>query len=478
VPKVKTELERIIKMGTANLKPDENPASLVFIHLSDIHFRYKRSGTSYDLDILVRNELQRDIEKLTKKFQRIDGILVSGDIAFGGKAEEYAIAGEWLDRITTAANCPPKNVFTIPGNHDIDRDVFRDNAHIYTWHEDILNNIIDADEKIRSYMVNDLKADHLFAAQKAYQKFAQRYGCWTTPQQPFWERNFDLGANIKVNLRGINSAILCSDKDENKPKNQFFVGSWQSNQLRKEGVINVCMCHHPSRWLFDQETFDLYTLGPNAVPLQLFGHEHEFQVEPCDNALRLYAGAVQPNRNEDGWLPRYNLIELTGSTQGSEISLHVNVWVRSWNNTIAEFVADVKYCTDDVPYTWTHIQGRETGASLIECETSIMQMPRELNIQKNTQQSRYNEVDAAQKLVNAFLTLPYHRIAHIANELNLVSDEDEDIESVEQFRRYFQRSSERSNGFRLLWDKILEYPSPLSGKVNPFDIEGKRKIGS
>jgi hypothetical protein len=71
---------------------------LVFLHLSDIHFS-KRSSTSYDPDLDLRRELVADAVRMKEKIKACSGILVSGDVAFSGKAEEYSKARDWLREV-------------------------------------------------------------------------------------------------------------------------------------------------------------------------------------------------------------------------------------------------------------------------------------------------------------------------------------------------------------------------------------------
>jgi hypothetical protein len=65
--------------------------ALNFVHLSDIHFVKDFSDVSkYDLDLGLRQAILRDVARERPKFLGIDGVLVSGDIAFAGKIDEYA----------------------------------------------------------------------------------------------------------------------------------------------------------------------------------------------------------------------------------------------------------------------------------------------------------------------------------------------------------------------------------------------------
>ncbi len=46
----------------------------------------------------------------------------TGDLAFSGKADDYALAAGFFDALTAASGVPKERIFCIPGNHDIDRD--------------------------------------------------------------------------------------------------------------------------------------------------------------------------------------------------------------------------------------------------------------------------------------------------------------------------------------------------------------------
>src|SRR5581483_4063687 len=81
----------------------ENRA-LTFLHLSDIHFRHRaRSSTQFDLETQLRKPLLDDIVSKPANGAAYDGLFVTGDIAFGGKKEEYEKAKGWLEEIYSKA---------------------------------------------------------------------------------------------------------------------------------------------------------------------------------------------------------------------------------------------------------------------------------------------------------------------------------------------------------------------------------------
>ena len=69
------------------------------MHLSDIHFLQRRSDRIYDLDQDLRNELERDAKAMRGRLGSVHGVLVTGDIAFAGRREEYDTALNWLKRL-------------------------------------------------------------------------------------------------------------------------------------------------------------------------------------------------------------------------------------------------------------------------------------------------------------------------------------------------------------------------------------------
>jgi tetratricopeptide (TPR) repeat protein len=56
----------------------------------------------------------------------LDAILVTGDIAYAGREEQYAEAEAWLPGIAQKAGIPRERVYVVPGNHDVDWSAAQD----------------------------------------------------------------------------------------------------------------------------------------------------------------------------------------------------------------------------------------------------------------------------------------------------------------------------------------------------------------
>ena len=98
-----------------------------FLHLSDIHFGQEKDGSLVKHDH-IRDALIGDAAGLAEKRGPASRILVTGDTAYSGTADEYATAVQWLEKLAKACRCDLTHVSTIPGNHDCDRKAISNQA--------------------------------------------------------------------------------------------------------------------------------------------------------------------------------------------------------------------------------------------------------------------------------------------------------------------------------------------------------------
>jgi hypothetical protein len=85
------------------------------------------------------------------------------------------------------------------------------------------------------------------------------------------------------------------------------------------------MSHHPPDWFCDSDEVDEKVC--NRSTIHLFGHKHRQRISRDVNYIRFSAGAVNPERNEVGWSPAYNLIDVNvvgdGPARKLEIEAHL-----------------------------------------------------------------------------------------------------------------------------------------------------------
>jgi len=206
-----------------------------FIHLSDIHF-IKTSGNPADIDQDLRDAIITDI-KMNAKYRlgKINGILVSGDIAYCGIKEEYKKAQNFLGQITDIFEIERSAVYCVPGNHDVNQNIPRRSNHVYES-QCKLDSAITLDEvdKIFESKINDqYYNDVLFKPILEYNEFASKFECNIDANKLNWNQKFPLSYGMEI-LKSIQAYI---DVDN------------QSNWLRTIARITTRHSHYPTQHL-------------------------------------------------------------------------------------------------------------------------------------------------------------------------------------------------------------------------------------
>ena len=442
---------------------------LILLHLSDIHF--KCLLPHFDVDLELRNELETSASTLAKKLGHVDGILVTGDVAFGGKEEEYKIAAEWLSRLSLLVGCEKENVWLVPGNHDVDWQVIEKSKMIKAAHTELgTTDIKKIDKALLEYLSDSDAQELMFRPINNFNTFAFKFG-----QNPmnheklYWEDELVLNDGSVVILRGLNSTIISDETD--KLRQKVILSVYQTIFRDDPGRTYVTLCHHPPQWLRDEDaTEDCLTAH---VPIQLFGHKHRQRIRRIDNTLRLSAGAVHPSRPDVDWEPTYNYIALKAETRGNQRLLNVEVWTQVWNKGSRKFeprhdnTDGKEYHHYELPLKpW---QAPTASLSHRGSSPDVSQKPAHESVSIATKRID-SAMDPKRKLIYRLFSLPYHQIIEIAVTLNLLTDDD-NVQQFELYKRIFDRA-EASKQLDKLWD-IVNYYYPAEKLPNPFSPREK-----
>jgi predicted MPP superfamily phosphohydrolase len=457
-----------------------DPSSkVILVHLSDIHF-VKASTVGPDvLDEDVRRELKRDVIALCGTLGSAHGILVTGDIAYSGKSEEYKRAEDWLLELCRETKCDEQNVWMICGNHDVQRDVIANSVALRDFQTKLR---AQEPEKIdavyHEYLTDAAARTIVFSALQNYNDFARKFGGHFAHDRIFWEKDIVLNDGSKLRIRGLNSAIGCN-KDDHKDTGKATVGSANCAVPRLESHEYMVLCHHPPDWLRDSDEVARYL--NSRVRLQLYGHKHIRRIEPGDENgfgyLKLHAGAVNPAQGETV-KPRYNVIAIHVSTSAPEEkkrTLHVEIHPRIWDPDQTKFIPETAACTTggtskvlSLSLDWL-----EKGPQLELASTpqlaevaSQPQVNNPLNIPTPAEPAP-KVMNGSWKLSFRFLSLPFHKRMEVANELHLLEDSDSQIDHAELFRRLFRRAAER-NELREFYNAVEKKHTGTLPTDNPF----------
>ncbi len=310
----------------------------VFVHLSDIHFGQEKDGGTNAENADAKKRLIEDARaEVSKLGGKVHGVIVTGDIAYSGKEDEYALAGRWLAELTDAVGCERSDVQMIPGNHDIDRGKITDMI------ETILFAIREGgDEWLDRNIDNQDSCKFLYERFDAYKGFALDYRC-----------ELDLNGGISTSARlelapgrtirfvRLNSALICSSKKE---EGKLILGARQRALPIEDGEEIVVLSHHPLHWFQDSEKARGFLRGRARVFIS--GHEHfpTLEIEDVEagcQLLMLAAGATAPDKVDDRYTYKYNILAFEWDEKNDALAVSLNP--RTWDGSVARFRRDDEF---------------------------------------------------------------------------------------------------------------------------------------
>jgi hypothetical protein len=279
------------------------------LHITDLHF-----GT--DRTVADKDERKLALDALISTVQQLDSswapsvICVSGDLAFAGRASEYAEFGEWITRLLDALNLGVDRLVVCPGNHDIERAVALTFARPST-----------PDEADLCLSV-PLPA-HYENAFRNYTEFCKTFGIASFSFGT--QESYLTGVRVLdgVHFVCMNSSWFCRDKTDHQ---NLWIGlrllrHLEANgQWPEQGIPCVGLLHHP-REDFNVNEIHAYGNRPNTYDylcqrcdLLLSGHTHGEVREPdqiAGRALVFTGGATYVDTEYNN---SFQVLRLEGSS--------------------------------------------------------------------------------------------------------------------------------------------------------------------
>ena len=413
------------------------------VHLSDIHFS-RPSGIGFDPDAALRSDLVSDAQCVLEQLEAAaDAIIVSGDIAYSGQKCEYDDVARWLDTLCKGVGCSQEAVYVCPGNHDINRRVLQDNILLTDAQSAVRTAPSGAkrNEALRKRLTDTSAQSLFFSPLSEFNEFAVRYECsfFANKESYAWTHDLELGDGSVLRLLGLNSVLLSGLSDE---PGTLFLGDNAYSIPNQPGVEYLTICHHPPNWLLDGSEFD--SALSTRARVQLFGHDHQQRIFLGRDYVKVFAGAVHPDRNDLAWKPGYNIIELDVHKEGLVRTLDVKVHVREWQlDPPHQFRA-----LEDRYNNRVHEQRiRLSGWNVTPPDTEMSMITNDGAVLSTCCGNRTDETKkqmSRRELVHRFFRLSTSQKSAILGRLKLLDEPEERLlPDVERFKRALIRAAEQ-----------------------------------
>lgn len=200
--------------------------------------------------------------------QAPDLLFITGDIAFSGKPEEYALAEDFIHRLSEALSISEDRLFIIPGNHDIDLDLEEDavaGARI----------ILTSSQEVDRFLGNESRRRTVFARERAFREFANRFSSTPlyTSSSYAHTRTLQL-RGVRIRVLMLDSAWLAGGGDSDT--GTLLLGERQVLDCVEppDGCLTFALIHHPFAWLQGFEQVPVENLVIGCAQICLRGHVH------------------------------------------------------------------------------------------------------------------------------------------------------------------------------------------------------------
>ena len=276
-----------------------------FLHLSDFHLKGEGDPVNEFKQDMVTRSLAEKVESLAAQGETFDFVVVTGDLAYGGKEADYAVAKVMCERILKAARLEnkPERLFLVPGNHDVDRDAINE---FYLVHYQC-----ETQDEFHGKVAKPVFFTNLMEKFAAYHRFAEE----ATKTKRYDGKSFHYAETLRlerggdssaVNIRmlGLNSAILAGYNGDDDRKLALGLFQVQNALDAREGPaeLTVAFFHHPFSCHHGFDGVSRNRLADKA-DLILFGHRHKpenfFRKDDAGSAAYVGAGACYGTRESE-----------------------------------------------------------------------------------------------------------------------------------------------------------------------------------
>lgn len=444
-----------------------------FVHLSDIHFGQERSG-NLPVHEDVRAQLIRDSRQVAQEIGQANGILITGDMAFSGKREEYQRGGEWLDELISAVGCGERAVGVVPGNHDVDVEKIGITGR---WaHQELRNAKPEAvDSILEEIAQSDEVTNPLLPKFGAYREFAARYECdFESAQRPSWVKEYHFPQPNILKFLGLNT-VQVSDLTDDMGRmvlgnTQYIIGG------DDDYCEYIVLMHHPLSWLKDRHRAEQYLRRARVI---MVGHEHDLRIRQVtwdDNSehLEIYAGATNPEGDGGVYQYRYNWVEFEFKSDGSACKLVVTIHPRVWDLSNPRFVPDTMRLngrtSKSFSLTCPHFRPPENEAESGEISSNRAHTVEAFPVTVNPEM-RQDEVDQFARLKYFFWKyLDWQQRLEVLVLLDILpSTSSQPIPQT--MERLALESAQRQRKLSELWEAVMKFVPEEKRDRNPFTPE-------
>jgi predicted MPP superfamily phosphohydrolase len=309
------------------------PRYLTWLHLSDLHACKPQTGWDAKR---VTDSLRVDLRKMQANYGlRPDLVFFTGDAAFGqiGKERGKAIVDQFREahdfltavRKTFEPEVPQRDLFLVPGNHDVNRE------QITTFETQWLAETKSLNEIRTTAQETGINWRRLLARLDDYASFLDAYGYdhLLTGRDHLIYADAREVAGLRVGIAGFNSAWSSRGAGGEEIGRLWMAGRFQLETLVQQMPphdFKIALVHHPGNWLVAEENPHVGREMERDFAFVLHGHEHQGWVRPNASNGNTIISAAACHEWSESEANGYNFVRLDLDSGTGE------VWLRHYDS--------------------------------------------------------------------------------------------------------------------------------------------------
>jgi 3',5'-cyclic AMP phosphodiesterase CpdA len=288
------------------------------LHLSDLH---ARASSEWSTIPILKEAKKRILTQAS--ILNIDLVVFTGDIAFSGKKEEYAIAQAWLDDLClnpSGLNIQKGQILLVPGNHDVDRGLITPTARAI---EDALARA-ETEAAVARFYDDAESRQVLLKRNAAYLEFCASFLSGPSSSNHCWSKIFKAGTG-RIRIDGLNTSWLCRGDDDHR---RLLVGQSQLTEVIKshaDAELRITLMHHPLADLMDFDESNTSDFLKQNTDIVLRGHLHKAEatrlITNTGTFLELAAGSLHESHESPN---RFSILDISDDL--SELRVSTFLW--------------------------------------------------------------------------------------------------------------------------------------------------------
>lgn len=268
---------------------------IAILHLSDLHIESDNADWIIDRAHQVANAVKMACTDCKKIY-----VVVSGDIANEGMAEQYEAAIDFFTRLKSGLDnnyngeIPvEKHILCVPGNHDV-----------YLKEDNKLRMLILTNVQNDYPVIDDIMFKHIVETQTAYADFVNKINEGVTYKSSLMTSFEDKIDDYQIRFNLYNTAWMCGKKDQ--PGTIFMpLNEVKKTKYKGEADLVISVMHHHYDWLAigkkNKTNFMSFVAGSSNIVI--YGHEHEFKATGktenlTDGFISEFEGAAFYSKNK------------------------------------------------------------------------------------------------------------------------------------------------------------------------------------